>query len=165
MSLLAALWGLGIGFKDGFFKELFRVATYGVSLTAAWLFCDSLGQYLTLHTFLKESVARVIAFVVLLAGTLLGGKILCAILQKLLKTDHGGPASRLLGAALGVVRLIVLLSFFFMLIDWLPIAGLKTDLHQRSLSGPAISRIAPLALEFASQVAPDLGAIGKRVAG
>ena len=165
VALMAVLRGLYVGYKSGFFQELLRVAGYVVSLVLALMFHGVLASILTLNTFLNEPSAKAIAFVASLVGIYVGVKILRVIVTKALKVGEGGAGQKIAGAVVGAARLLLLLSFFFMLVDKTPLKELKTDVHERSLTGPAISQAAPMVFEFLSHVSTNLGFPAKEVAG
>ena len=157
IALMAVLRGLYVGYKSGFFQELLRVAGYIVTLLLSLQFYRILASVLTLRTFLNESSARVIAFGALLVGVYIAVKIVRVIIAKALKVGEGGAGQRISGALVGAARLLVLLSFFFMLVDKTPLKELKMDVHERSLTGPYITKAAPAIFEFLSSVSPSLG--------
>lgn len=161
VALMAVLRGLYVGYKSGFFQELLRVAGYVVTLIVTLLFHRLLAATLTLNTFLNESSATVVAFVAMLIAVYIGVKILRVIITKALKVGEGGAPQKIAGAFVGALRLLVLLSFFFMLVDKTPLKELKTDVHERSLTGPYISQAAPMMFDFFSQISPDLGMSSK----
>ena len=161
VALMAVLRGLYVGYKSGFFQELLRVSGYFVTLVVTLLFHRILASTLTLNTFLNESTATVVAFVVMLIGVYIAVKILRTIVTKMLKIGEGGAGQKIAGAFVGALRLLLLLSFFFMLVDKTPLKELKTDVHERSLTGPYISQAAPLMFDFFSQISPDLGLTSK----
>lgn len=154
---MAVLRGLYVGYKSGFFQELLRVAGYIVTLILALQLHGLLASILTLHTFLNEPTARVIAFGALLVGVYIAVKIVRVIIAKALKVGEGGLGQKIAGALVGAARLLVLLSFFFMLVDKTPLKELKLDVHERSLTGPTITKAAPAVFEFLSNVSPSLG--------
>jgi uncharacterized membrane protein required for colicin V production len=157
IALAALLRGLYVGYKSGLFQELLRVAAYILSVLVTLQLFGFVAQHLTLHTFLNEGSAKAVAFSSVLAAVYMAIKILRAILVKTLKVGEGDTAQRIAGALLGGARLLVLLSFFFMLIDMTPLRELKTDLHERSLTGPHISMVAPQIFDFLSRFSPDGG--------
>ncbi len=164
VALMAVLRGLYVGYKSGFFQELLRVAGYIVTLVLALQFQEMLSSVLTLHTFLNEGTSNVIAFGSLLVGIYIAVKIVRVIVVKALKIGEGGSGQKIAGALVGVARLLLLLSFFFMLVDKTPLKELRTDVHERSLTGPSISQAAPMMFEFLAHVSPSLGFPGKETA-
>lgn len=156
LALIALLRGLYVGSKSGVFHELLRVTAYVVTMLATFYLFEPLAQYVTLHSFLNIATARVAAFIGAMLLIYLLTKIIRMILVKLLKVGEGGALNRLVGAVIGGVRLLVLLSFFFMGVDHLPLAQLKADIHTRSLTGYKIAEVAPILVEFMSHLSPDL---------
>ena len=161
LALFALLWGLFKGYKSGIFQELLRFAAYAVSLLGTFQLYNPLGQYLTLHTFLNEASAKAIAFGAALVALYVVAKIFRMILIKMLKVSDSGTSNRIGGALLGAVRMMVLLSFVFLMVEYSPFAQLKKDLHVRSLTGPYLSRVAPTLVEFVSQVTSGFGSAKK----
>ena len=156
LALIALLRGLYVGYKSGVFHELLRVAAYVVTIVVTLYLFEPLAQYLTLHTFLNIESARAVGFGVSLVLVYLVTKLVRIALVKILKPGEGGALNRLLGAAIGGARLLVLLSLFFMGVDHSPLTQLKADIHTRSLTGPKISEVAPTLVEFTTQMAPGL---------
>lgn len=157
IALVALMRGLYVGYKSGLLQELLRVTSYILSLLIALQFHGLVTQQLTMHTFLNETTAKAVAFgaTFLVAFILL--KLLRTVLTKVLKLGEGGAMQKVFGALLGGARLLVMLSFFFMFVDWTPLKELKTDVHTRSLTGPTIAQAAPVLYDFSSQILPKLG--------
>ena len=155
IALVAALRGLYVGYKAGFFQELLKAVSYVLTMVLTLHFYEALAQQLVLHSSLNESTASIAAFAGLIVGIYAACFVIRKVLAKVLKMGEG-PAQKLFGALLGGARLLVLLSFFFMLVDATPLKELKTDVHTRSLTGPIISQAAPALYEFLSNVSPEL---------
>ncbi|MBI3252337.1 MAG: CvpA family protein [Candidatus Omnitrophica bacterium] len=145
-----------MGYRSGFFPELLRIFSYLVTVIVTFHFHESLAQFLTLKTFLNETTAEAAAFGGLLIAVFLVTKLLTMLVLKLLKVGEGGFFYRILGAAVGACRWVVLLSLIFMWIGYLPMASLKSDIHERSLTGQKVSQIAPLLFDFLSKLSPQL---------
>ena len=156
LALIALLRGLYVGYKSGVFHEILRVAAYAVTIFVTLYLFEPLAQYLTLHTFLNITSSRVVSFTGTLVLVYILAKVLRAVLVKLLKVGEGGFLNRMIGGALGGARLLVLLSFFFMGVDYSPLSQLKADIHTRSLTGPKIAMVAPVLVEFMSHLSPSL---------
>ena len=156
------LWGFYIGYKSGLFPELLKIAAYLATVIVTLRFREPFAQYLTLKTFLNDATANALSFFVLLVGVYFLLRLITAILLKLLKIGQGGFFYRLIGALIGGCRWVILLSLVFMLIDNSPLTPLKTDIHQRSLSGPQVARIAPTLFDFLSTLSPQLAVQAKK---
>ena len=156
LALVALLRGLYVGLKSGVFQELLRVAAYVVTILVTLYLFEPLAQYLTLHTFLNIDTARIAGFGGTLAVVYLLTKLVRVMLLKMLKPGGGGAMNGLVGALIGGTRLLVLLSFLFLGIDYSPLSQLKADIHTRSLTGPKIAQVAPTLVEFTTHLAPNL---------
>ena len=152
VAAVAVIRGCYVGFRSGFFPEVLRIAAYLITALGTLMFYERFAQFLTLKTVLNHTTARVVAFSVLLAVVFFLTKLVIMLLLKLLKVGEGGFFYRIVGLALGACRWVILLSLLFTLIELSPLAPLKTDVFNRSLVGPAISRVAPTLFEFLSHV-------------
>ena len=162
VTLAAAIWGAVVGYKGGLFPELLRVAVYLVTVIVTFKFHEPLTQVLTLKTFLNHTTAGVLAFFALLAGTFVLLKILTILLLKILKVGEGGFFYRAVGALIGSCRWVILLSLIFMLIDHSPLVPLKSDIHERSVAGPRVMKIAPMLFDFLSKLSPQFAVKPKK---
>ncbi len=162
IAILAVLRGCYVGYKSGFFPELLRIVAYLVTVIVTFRFHETLAQLLTLKTFLNATTASALAFVGLLAGMFFLTKLITTLLLKMLKVGEGGFFYRLVGLLIGACRWVILLSLLFMLIDFLPLSPMKTDIHNRSVVGPKISKIAPVLFDFLSRLSPQL-AVEKKI--
>ena len=156
VALIAVLRGCYVGYKSGLFPELLRIAGYLITVIVTFHFHETLAQLLTLKTFLNSATASVVAFLSLLAVVFLLTKLVTKLLLKLLKVWQGNFIYRLSGLTIGAFRWVILLSLLFMAIDYMPLAPLKTDIHQRSFVGPKISQIAPMVFDFLAKLSPQL---------
>ncbi len=157
MAMIAVLRGCYVGGRSGFFPELLRILAYIVTALVTFRFHDALAQTLTLRTFLNQTTADALSFFILAVGVFTVMKALNWLLLKSLKTGEGNIVYRVIGLVLGACRWAILLSLIFMLIDRLPLETLKKDIHERSLVGPKVSRIAPVIFDFLSTLSPQLG--------
>jgi len=163
LACIAALRGMYVGYKSGFFPELLRIVAYIATAIAAFHFYEPVAEFITLKTFLNSSTATVAAFIGVALGTFLIARLVILIILKLLKVGSGGAVNRILGTLLGVCRWGVILSVAFMLINELPGTTLKHDINQRSLAGPPISKIAPTLFDFMSSLSPQLAVKSKKL--
>ena len=156
VALISVLWGAYVGYKSGLFPEILRIAAYLITVIVTFKFHEMLAEYLTLKTFLNHTTASALAFFALLLGVFFLLRLITIILLKLLKIGEGGFFYRLIGGAIGGCRWLILLSLIFMMIDRTPLDPLKADIHQRSLTGPKIAKIAPRLFNFLSTLSPQL---------
>lgn len=149
--------GLYVGYKSGIFAELLRSIAHLGTVVAALYFQDVAAQYLTLNTFMNEGTARIAGFTVCFVALFFGTMILRKAIIKILKVGEGDGLQRILGALLAGTRWIVLLSLLFMAVSHSPLKQLHTDVQDRSLTGAAISRVAPALFGFTGQLTAQLG--------
>lgn len=156
LALIAVLRGFYVGYRSGLFAELLRIAAYVVTLVVTFRFQTELAQLLTLKTFLNQATSDALAFTLLLAGVFILTKVATWLLLKLLKVGDGNFFYRSAGMILGACRWVILLSLVFMLMERLPMESLSKDIRERSVTGPKISRIAPVLFDFLSTLSPQL---------
>ncbi len=161
LALAALAWGIFIGARSGIFRELLRFAAYVLTLLGSFFLYDPLGQYLTLHTFLNEGSAKALAFAATLILLFIVGKLVQILVVKMLKVSEKGAANRIGGAVFGAARMLVLLSFVFLMVDHSPFSQLKKDMHTRSLTGPYLTPVAPTVVEFVSQLSAGHSPLAK----
>ena len=156
LVIIGILRGCYVGYKSGLFPEILRIAGYLVTVLVTFRYHEALAQTLTLKTFLNMTTASAVAFFLLLAGVFVVTKLITLLLLRLLKVGEGGFFYRLAGAVLGACRWVIILSLLFMLIEYLPLAALKTDIRSRSVSGNRVAEIAPTLFNFLSSLSPQL---------
>ncbi len=161
IAFVVCVRGIYVGYKSGFFPELLRIASYIITAVAAFRFFGLVAEWMTLKTFLNIATASAIAFALILVAVFFLTLLVRKLLLKMLKVGQGGFFARLVGSLLGACRWVILLSLFFMLIDRLPLSQLREDIHKRSLTGPALSQVAPTLFDFVSTLSPDL-AVSKK---
>ena len=158
IAMAALLRGLYVGYKSGIFQEALRIVAYVLTLVLTLQFQETAAQYIALHSMLNEDTSRMVAFVAVLVAVYAALKLIRILMIRGLKLgEGGGGGQKALGALMGGLRLLVLLSFFFMVIDSMPLKELKADVHERSLTGPTISQAAPILYDFIQQSSAKLG--------
>jgi len=156
LAVIAVLRGAYVGYKAGLFPEILRIVAYLVTVIVTLRFHEALAQLLTLNTFLNAATANAVAFGALLLVTFVLCKLAQMLVLKLLKMGDGGVINKLLGLLLGACRWLIILSLAFMLIEFSPLTTLKTDIRERSVSGPRIASVAPTIFQFLSSLSPQL---------
>ena len=162
LTLIAVVRGCYVGYKTGLLPELLRIAAYVITVIVTFRFHEPLGQLLTLKTFLNSMTADAAAFIVLLILTFVLTTLAAKLLLKLLKVGQGGFFYRIVGLVIGACRWLILLSLLFMVLDYSPLGPLKADIHERSLVGPKISKLAPSIFDFLAALSPQLGVEEKK---
>ncbi len=157
VTAMVVLRGLFVGYRDGIFPEILRIASYLATVLVAFYFYEPLGQWITLQTFFNNATSTALAFVGLIIAGLITTKILRSILLKLLKVGQGPFFLRLVGMVFGALRWVIVLSFIFMMIDHSPLTQLKKDIHTRSIVGEWVSQMGPVMFDYMGHVSPQLG--------
>jgi uncharacterized membrane protein required for colicin V production len=157
IALAVMARGVYVGYKSGVFSEFLRILAYLVTFVAAFKLHDPIAQQLTLNTFLNGAAARVAAFAAVFVPAFVATFVVRKLVLQLLKAGEGGVFQKILGAVLGACRWIAVLSLLYMAIDQSPLKQLQTDVHERSLTGQAVSRVAPALFGFLVQVSPPSG--------
>jgi len=159
----ALLRGFYVGYREGIFPELLRIASYMITVLVAFYFYDQVAQQLTLRTFLNNTTATAVAFVALIVAGFFVTLLIRMLLLKLLKVGEGGFFLRFIGLLLGGLRWLILLSFVFMLVDRSPLSQLKKDVHARSVVGEQVSQLGPVIFDFMAHVSPQLGLPDRKI--
>ncbi|WP_031498899.1 CvpA family protein [Bryobacter aggregatus] len=122
--VLLAILGLsvGAGIWKGFFRLSIGLAATIISIIlACWFYGLAASCY---SPYLKqESLANFLGFLTILAAVQLTGVLLAMLLARLTKSVGLGWLDRLLGAAFGLVRAILVSSVFVMILtafSWTP---------------------------------------------
>src|SRR4051812_40118990 len=103
----ALLRGFYVGYREGIFPELLRIASYMLTVLVAFYFYEQVAQQLTLRTFMNNATATAVAFVALVVTVFLVTKLLRMLLLKLLKVGEGGFFLRTVGLLLGGLRWLI----------------------------------------------------------
>ena len=157
ITALAVLRGLWVGYKSGIFQESLRIVAYVLTLVFAFLLQERVSQFIALHSMLNQETSGTVGFLALIVAVYVALMVLRMVIVRSLKLGEGGGGQKALGALMGVARWLVLLSFFFMIVDKLPLKELKKDVHERSLTGPTISQAAPILYAFIEQSSVKFG--------
>ena len=151
LIIAVAIIGALVGFCQGALKQIANMAGIFIGLIIAVMAYDKFGKMLADLTGTEESTADIIAFVgiVILMPLLLGW--VATLLTKAFKVVHINFINRIIGAGIGLVSYLLILSVAFNVHDFIKSkAGLRSDkLGQR----PALY----YSLKHASQkIVPDI---------
>ncbi|MCG3176306.1 MAG: hypothetical protein MOGMAGMI_01254 [Candidatus Omnitrophica bacterium] len=147
--------GVYVGYRSGLIQELMRVLTYLAAAVVALRFNAEVAQYITMNSFLNLPSAKIVAAAALVGGGFLVARLVSIGILRMMKAGEGGPAVRTAGALIGACRWVLLVSIAFMLVERSPLTPLKTDISNRSLTGPYVSQVAPTVYEYLSTVTPQ----------
>lgn len=117
--LLLLIWAVYSGWRHGLLKELVSAVGFVVGLFIAASLYSAFGEHLAPRIGASVTVASIVAFLVLWIVVPIVLGMLANILTKALKGMHVGLPNSLLGAAVSVVKYLVLMSCVFNVLSFL----------------------------------------------
>ena len=145
IAALVVLLSMGIGLLRGVIKEIASLASWTGAFLAAHQFSEPLAHHF--ETSIQNGALRLIlAFITVFAATLVVLGLLGQLLAQTARKVGLGPYDRLLGAAFGVVRGLLVLVLLVMLASSLGIND-QRDWKQALTTGPR-ERLAAIALPW-----------------
>jgi len=135
-GLLALSTGLGV--MRGLVKEVFSLVTWVMAFFLAQRLAPLVAQWITV-VGMSEALRYAGGFVIAFVATLLAGSLLTMVIKSILTAAGLGPMDRLLGAAFGAARGVVLLLAVTVVVSMTPLGTNAAWLEAR---GPQISLLA-----------------------
>lgn len=112
--IVLLLWAIFSGWRHGFIKEVFNLLGIIAGLIIASLVYLLFHKYLGVHGRTADDVLNVIAFFILVIFLPIGLGFACSPLTRFVKHSlRMGLPNSLLGAAVSVVKFLLLVSFAF----------------------------------------------------
>lgn len=111
--LLLVIWAAYKGWRQGFLKELASMVGFVVGLFVAAALYSQFGEYLAPHLGAPLTAAKIIAFVVLWIVVPIVLGMVANLLTKALKGMRIGLPNSILGAAVSLLKYLVLMSCVF----------------------------------------------------
>ena len=113
--IVLLLVGLGVftGVRRGFVYAVLSLGVWVLVVLGLWLLHQPLGNALT-GIIGTTSGGYVLAFVLIFAGVLIGGKLVASRVAGGVRRSFVGPADRLLGAGFGGLKGLVYVTLFYM---------------------------------------------------
>lgn len=110
--ILAAilLWGAFKGWSGGLFRQLASIGGVLIGLVVARMLYAVLGDYLAPHLGTPQTVAHVLAFILIWVGVPMALSVLAFVLTKTAESLCLGGLNRLAGAVVGVLKYCIVLS-------------------------------------------------------
>lgn len=138
VSLLVGAW-------RGLVFEVISVVSWIAAFVLAQWFAPAVAHWLPISST-NEALRYGLGFLIVFVGTIFAGSLIAFVVKKLLAAVGLSPADRLLGAAFGVVRGVVILLAFTVLVGMTPFKS--TPWWQESegakLAGVALHGLKPL---------------------
>jgi uncharacterized membrane protein required for colicin V production len=139
ISILVLLLGLGfMGWRNGFIKLLFTLVGGLAGLVLAGQLWEQVAGLLPLN---NESAAKIVAFVAILAGTLIASTIMAKIMKGMLKVLLLGWVDGLAGAAIGLLLGGVAATAIVSAVGIVPSDMLQKAVNESTLAEPLITNM------------------------
>ena len=118
---MIAIVGLGavVGFSKGFIRQLASVVGLVAGLLVARALYASVGEKLAMETGTSLTFARGLAFLLIWLVVPVGLSLAATLLTKAVDSIHLGFVNRWLGAGLGALKYILLISLVIALIEYI----------------------------------------------
>lgn len=119
--IMIAIVGLGavVGFSKGFIRQLVSVVGLVAGLLVARALYASVGEKLAMETGTSLTFARGLAFLLIWLVVPVGLSLAATLLTKAVDSIHLGFVNRWLGAGLGALKYILLISLVIALIEYI----------------------------------------------
>lgn len=115
--LIAAAYGLYIGFRKGFIHIVLGIAGFLAGLYVASRFAEKLIPYLQRNWHLDDRTLHWIAYVLLFFAVLIVVGLLSKLLDKIIDTAGLGWLNKLSGAVLSALKYLIIIGLFLRLVD------------------------------------------------
>ncbi len=115
--LVLLLWGLYSGFKNGFFVELSSTIAFIAGLVGAFLYSNSIADFIANTWDIAKIYADVIGFIVTFILIVAVIKILAKVLTNVANMAFMGWLNSILGGVIGVLKSVVIISALLLVFD------------------------------------------------
>ena len=138
VSMLVGAW-------RGLVFEVISVVSWIAAFVLAQWFAPAVGQWLPISST-NEALRYGLGFLIVFVGTIFAGSLIAFVVKKLLAAVGLSPADRLLGAAFGVVRGVVILLALTVLVGMTPFktAPWWQESEGAKLAGVALHGLKPV---------------------
>jgi membrane protein required for colicin V production len=146
--VIAIAWFTFAAFRAGIIREVVTVIAFVVGVLAAGFYYDDLAENVLLFID-DDTAANVTAFVVLFGAMVLGGQLAAILLKQMAGLFFLGWVDHLAGAALGLLKGLILVEVFLILFTTYPYLGLDSTIRGSAIvplfldGGPALLKLLP----------------------
>jgi membrane protein required for colicin V production len=146
--VIAIAWFTFAAFRAGIIREVVTVIAFVVGVLAAGFYYDDLAENVLLFID-DDTAANVTAFVVLFGAMVLGGQLAAILLKQMAGLFFLGWVDHLAGAALGLLKGLILVEVFLILFTTYPYLGLDSTIRGSAIAplfldgGPALLKLLP----------------------
>ncbi len=111
--------GIFIGIKKGFLDQLFSLVILVLGIWATFHFSDFVSAWLSGFMTVNPAILKVISFVIIFLAVAIVMRLLCTLLEKIMKLITLGWLNKLLGIVFSCIIIFVLLGMLIMLFNTL----------------------------------------------
>jgi len=146
--VIVTAWFTFAAFRAGLIREVVTVVAFLVGVLAAGYYYDDLAENVLL-VIDDDTAANVIAFLVLFTAAALGGQLAAYMLKHMANLLALGWLDHLAGAALGLLKGLILVEMFLILFTTYPYLGLGDVIRDSAIAplfldgGPALLKLLP----------------------
>lgn len=148
ISMLVGAW-------RGLVFEVISVVSWIAAFVLAQWFAPAVGHWLPMSST-NEALRYGLGFLIVFVGTIFAGSLIAFVVKKLLAAVGLSPADRLLGAAFGVVRGVVILLAITVVVGMTPFKSAPwwQESEGARLAGVALHGLKPVLPEDFGQYIP-----------
>jgi membrane protein required for colicin V production len=148
ISMLVGAW-------RGLVFEVISVVSWIAAFVLAQWFAPAVGHWLPMSST-NEALRYGLGFLIVFVGTIFAGSLIAFVVKKVLAAVGLSPADRLLGAAFGVVRGVVILLALTVLVGMTPFKSAPwwQESEGAKLAGVALHGLKPVLPEDFGQYIP-----------
>ena len=148
ISLLVGAW-------RGLVVEVLSVASWLAAFVLAQWFAPAVAHWLPISST-NEALRYGLGFLIVFVGTIFAGSLIAFVVKKLLAAVGLSPADRMLGAAFGVVRGVVILLALTVVVGMTPFKSAPwwQESEGAQLAGVALHGLKPVLPEDFGQYIP-----------
>lgn len=140
-----------IGARTGLSIEIFKIIGVLLGLYFGMKYYSLIGSWIASKVSFPPEVSEGIAFLILLLISVLILKLVTLGLEKIVKLTFADKLSKWGGFLVGLLRGGLILSLLFAFFGIIQVDYLVKSVEERSLTGPAIEKIAPFTYQAFSK--------------
>lgn len=132
-----------IGFRLGLGVELLKLTGLIAGFYAGFRYYQQVGDWVSRKTSLNVEWASVLALGVIIAGIYFILTRISRVLEKVVQVSFEKKVNQAGGLVAGLVRGLLVSSVVLVACQQLPAAKMQESIRDHSMSGPAVSKMAP----------------------
>lgn len=164
LVVILLIRGCYVGFSKGLRWEFFRFLGYIAAVLGAIYYYESIAESLGAYLPVLYPFSNLLSFSGLYLIILFISKGICALAAKIIQTEVVSAFQRLTGFLSGLARGFILSALLLISFIFTALPYFEKSIRERSYSGQAIVRIAPVMYEWIATVIPCLKADGRNEA-